>query len=313
MKDKSNIIFMGIDVSKSSLDIYLSGSHSKIGNDAKSITKFIKNKTKIDSKEIFCVLESTGGYERLSIRLLSEFGVKVHRAHPNKVHSFAKASGHFAKTDKLDAKLLERYAEFVYGDVQIHTSKSESMEELSGLRSLERSLENELHAYQCRAKHCSGKSKKLIDKHIRELKKRIKEASEEIEDMISNDKELRQKQDLLVSYKGVGKKIANSLISELPELGSLHRKKVAGLVGVAPKTSQSGQKEYYARISGGRFYVRKALYMAALVAMRYNPDMKLFYNKLTERGKAPKVALVAVMRKIITTLNCMIKYNKFYA
>lgn len=313
MNNKSNIIFMGIDVSKANLDISLSGAYSRIINNSKSIINFIKSNITSDSKEVFCALESTGGYERLAIKLLNEYGIKVHRAHPNKVHAFAKASGHFAKTDKLDAKLLERYADFTYGRVRTHSLKPEVLEELCSLRSLERSLEKELHAYQCRLKHLIGKAKKFADQHIKNLQNKIESVSRAIEEAIHSDQELKDKQRLLMSYKGVGKKVANSLISDLPELGMLQRKKIAGLVGVAPKTNESGQREYQARIFGGRFYVRKALYMSALVAVRHNSRMKLFYEGFIKRGKAPKVALVAIMRKIIITLNSMLKYNKFYS
>ena len=115
------------------------------------------------------------------------------------------------------------------------------------------------------------------------------------------------------SYKGVGKKTASVLLVALPELGDLNNKQIASLVGLAPKTNESGKKINKAHISGGRFFVRKALYMAALVATRYNDNMRIFYDRLITKGKAPKIALVAVMRKIIICLNSMIKNNSFFA
>jgi transposase len=125
--------------------------------------------------------------------------------------------------------------------------------------------------------------------------------------------DLKHKHDLLVSYKGIGKKTASVLLVALPELGTLNNKQIASLVGLAPKTNESGKKINKAHISGGRFFARRALYMAALVATRYNNNIRIFYDRLIAKGKAPKIALVAVMRKIIICLNSMIKNNTFFA
>lgn len=311
MKANDNKIFLGIDVSKKTLDISLSGKHYKINNSNKAILSFIKNN--IAGTEIsLAVLESTGGYEILAIKLLSEAGIAVHKAHPNKVHAFAKASGHFAKTDKLDAKLLARYASFIYEDDLPCAVFDKKILELQQLRSIERSLEDDLHAYQCRSDHLIGKALAIAKKQIKHIKNELLKVAKDIEDLIDGDDNLKTKKHLLTSYKGVGKKIANSLITELPELGKLDKKEIASLVGVAPRTHESGQKIGKGHIAGGRFYVRKAIYMAALVAMRYNAKMKKFYDELIAKGKPAKIALVAIMRKIIVCLNAMLKNNEFY-
>lgn len=304
----SKEIFIGIDVSKETLDISIAGKHYKIANTQEAVSIFY-SKHVIGYKVKLCVLESTGGYERDVLRTLQEYGVPVHRAHPNKVYAFAKAKGHFAKTDRLDAILLESYAKFVDGEEKGDKLVSAQEQSLKELRSLEHSLEEHLHANQCRLEHTKDKAKIYLQKQIDFTKEQLTEIRKDIEQVISDEPDLKAKSDLLMSYKGVGKKTASVLLIELPELGKLSHKQIANLVGVAPKTFQSGKIIGKGHINGGRFFVRKALYMAALVAVRYNEKMKLTYNNLISVGKPAKVALVAVIRKIIICLNAMIKNN----
>lgn len=245
--------------------------------------------------------------------MLNKAGVRVHRAHPNKVYSFAKVCNHFAKTDKLDAILLEKYAEFIAKDQTLPIiTLDETQMELQSLCSVEQDLQATLHAHQCRADHLEGKALHHMQKQIDSIKKQLTELSSDIEQVINENEQLQNKQQLLTSYKGVGKKTANTLIVELPELGKLNHKEIASLVGLAPKTNESGKKIAKGHISGGRFYVRKSLYMAALVAARYNDKMKILYDRLIQSGKPAKVALVALMRKIIVCLNAMVQNNQIY-
>ena len=309
--DKKNKIFIGIDVSKATLDISISGRHTKIQNTKSAINKFIEAELTAVEVEL-CVLESTGGYERLVALLLTEADIRVHRAHPNKVHAFAKASGHFAKTDRLDSKLLEKYAVFIKDDKITEVKFSKELLELQSLRSVEIDLSDTLHAEQCREKMLIGEALKHKQKHIAFIKKELEAVVEEIEKIVMNNEKMRKKQELLISYKGVGKKTANALIADLPELGSMTHKEVASLIGVAPKTNESGKKIGKGHISGGRFYARKNLYMSALVASVRNKHMKIKYQEMLAKGKAAKVALTAIMRKIIVCLNAMIKENKLY-
>lgn len=149
--------------------------------------------------------------------------------------------------------------------------------------------------------NATGKAREYIERQIEFAEKQLEQMRQDIEDVIDSDPELKGKNELLISYKGIGPKTASVLLTEVPELGRLENREIACLVGVTPKTSESGRKVSKAQIKGGRFYARKALYMSALVAMRHN-----------RRMKAAKVALVAVMRKIIVCLNAMIKNNNFY-
>lgn len=309
----NNKFFMGIDVSKATLDISLAGNSFHINNTPKSIAIFLTNEVlaKNFNLKLTC-LESTGGYEAVAIKSLHHYNIPVHRAHPNRVHSFAKAAGHFAKTDKLDAKLLEKYAAFVASEEKGDVSLPDYYFELQQLRAVECDLMDMLHAHQCRLQNKGGLVKKYLEKQINFMKKQLEAIRADMRQIIDTNVDLKQKKQIITSFKGVAEQTTAALLADLPELGSLTKKEIASLVGVAPKTYESGTKQLAGHISGGRFYVRKALYMAALVASRYNQSMKLFYDRLLSAGKPKKVALVAIMRKIIVCLNAMIKNNAVY-
>lgn len=311
-------VFVGIDVSKLTLDIAWTLNSKaktlKIKNNLQAINSFLdKELLPIKNQIKLVVLESTGGYESLAIKLLLQNKIPTHRAHPSRVYNFAKASNHFAKTDKLDSILLEKYASFISKEEAGDQEISPEILQLQSLRKIERDLETSIHGLKCRLDHLDGKSASYIKKQIQFAQNQLKNLEADIQNIIKLSPELNHKFNLLQTYKGIGKKIASSLIAELPELGSLNNKEIANLVGVAPKTSESGRKINKSHISGGRFYVRKALYMGALVAFRSNHKMKEFYARLIEKSKSPKVALVAIMRKIIICLNAMVRDNKEYS
>ena len=236
----------------------------------------------------------------------------VHRAHPNRVHAFAKASGHFAKTDKLDAKLLEKYACFVSDKEKGDLPKSDAFYKIQALRNIECDLMDMIHATQCRIKMSDPQITNYLRRQLAFFNKELEKVRENIEKIVSTNNEFKKKRKLMMSVPGIAKQVSNALIADLPELGSISNKQIASLTGVAPKTYESGTTFAKGHIFGGRFYVRKALYMAALVATRFNTRMKIFYNRLLAAGKAKKVALVAVMRKMIVCLNAMIKNNESY-
>lgn len=312
--NKKNNLFIGIDVSKFTLDISFGGKYLKINNTDKEISDFIDKEILLAKKlpALVC-LESTGGYEKIAMQAFWSASIPIHRAHPNKVHAFAKAAGHFAKTDKLDSKLLEKYAAFVFDQEKGDLALMQPTVELQELRNVERRFMDDLHASKCRLQLIKGSGSKYLLKQIKFINNQIKLVRLEIDKLIDSDEDLRGKRELLTSYKGVGKQVSNALLAELPELGNLNSKEIASLVGVAPKLQHSGMKNPNGHIFGGRFHIRKALYMSALVAIRYNERMKSFYQRLVAAGKAKKIALTAVMRKIIVCLNSMLKNNAFYA
>lgn len=296
----------GIDVSKSWLDISINKKVTRIDQVEKSIKSFIKAHTG-SSKPDLVVLESTGGYEKLAMNCLRKAGILVHIAHPNRVRDYAKAKGCLAKTDKLDANVLEEYGHFVDPKC-IRELPGDVEQELNALNSRLVQLKEMRHQECCRLGVVRDKQiKKSHQSMIKILDRKIEAIEGYLRKIIASERALSEKYKLLRSMKGVGDVLATTLIAELPELGKLTKKEVAALVRVAPLTRQSGKKTGKARTQYGRHAVRKVLYMAALVAAHHNPKMKVFYKRLLDNGKLKKVALVAVMRKMIVTLNAMVK------
>jgi transposase len=309
----NNKLFMGIDISQETADISFKGKHFKIKNTHQDLSLFIEKKIEETNMipTLVC-LESTGGYEKKAIRCFQGHNIPIHRAHPNKVYSFAKASGHFTKTDKLDAQLLEKYANFVHDKEKGDKPVSQATEALQTLKKVENDFMQDLLAYKNRLRLCEKESIKYIKKHIQFLQEQLVAIQRDIQGIIASDIELKRKKDILVTHVGVAEKTASVLLAELPELGTLNSKQIACLVGVAPKRYESGKKKFNGHISGGRFYVRKSLYMVALVSAVHDQRMKVFYDRLCATGKAKKIVLVALMRKIIICLNAMIKNNQVY-
>lgn len=300
---------IGIDVAKDKLDIFKKGDKKSqiFKNNAKSIKSFIKQINK-NSSHYLIVMENTGGYEKLAYRLFSESNIKVHIAHPNRVSYFAKQKGFFAKTDSIDAEILMQFGEQeeIKADKK-YNRNDELKKELSSRRA---QIIDQITIEKCRLKeHLTSVVKKSIKRTIKLLTNELNIIDNKITEIIEGDDDTAKKSILLQSFKGVGKVTASTLVCLMPELGSLTRAQAACLCGVAPRNRDSGSKNGRRMISGGRFYVRKILYMASLSAIRFNPDMKLYYTRLKAQGKESKVALTAVMRKIIITLNAMLRDN----
>lgn len=307
-QERRDLVFAGMDVSKDTLDIYVAGKNYHIPNREYDILAFIDGA--LNGVEVgLCVLESTGGYERVALKALHQRAIAVHCAHPNRVYAFAKACNHFAKTDRLDAFLLSKYAYFISEEEGGDPIEQKEYQEIKQLRHLARTIENDLHAAQCRLKQYPSNCRLFLEEQISFFKKQIKEITQRTQWIVAQNEELRKKTALMQSMPGIGQKTATMIIAELPELGSLNRKQIASLAGLAPKTHESGKKVKLAHIQGGRFFARKPLYMCALVAARHCSKMKTIYVNLIARGKPKKVALVAVMRKMLVWLNAMLKNN----
>jgi transposase len=305
--------YWGIDVSKKWLDIATGDRVIRIDQTQDAIENFLSQIDDLKQVETLITLESTGGYERMAIEYFSKKGFKVNVAHPTKVKSFARAKGRLAKTDAIDANVLREYGRFIEF-AEIRELPSKIMQELRSLGSRVEQLKEMHHQESCRLGIALEEvAKESIRFILQALKAEIEKIEEEMYKKISSSQELKEKYDLVRTMKGVGPTLALKLISSLPELGIANKKEIAALVGVAPITHQSGQKTGKAMTKYGRHGVRKILYMGALAASRHNSRFKYFYEKLIAAGKPKKVALVAVMRKMLIILNAMVMSRKAFS
>ena len=301
------LIFVGIDVSKERLDVAIrpSSERESVTNDEAGIEALIQRLRKIQASVI--VLEATGGFERSVTRALTSAELAVVVVNPRQVRDFAKATGQLAKTDSIDAEVLARFAEAVRP--ALRPLPDEVSLELRALIARRRQITEMIVAERNRLSKASKLLRKRIEVHIRWLEAELQRADKDLDQSIRQSPIWQENQDLLQSVPGVGPVISRTLIGELPELGQLNRKQIAALVGIAPLNRDSGTFRGRRTIWGGRASVRAVLYMAALVASRRNTVIRAFYTRLRNAGKAPKVALVACMRKLLTILNAMIKHK----
>jgi transposase len=299
--------FVGIDVSKAQLDILVNpqGFKESFGNGSEGVGRLVQWLHEI--KPTLIVVEATGGYERAAVRACVTEGLPVVVANPRQVRDFAKAMGKLAKTDSIDAAVLARFAEAVRPEMR--PLPDQATEELRALIARRRQITEMIVAESNRLGGASKSVARRIAAHIHWLRKDLARADKDLDQSIRQSPIWREKEDLLTSVPGVGPVVSCTLVAELPELGSLNRKKIAALVGVAPLNRDSGTLRGRRTIWGGRASVRAALYMAALVAKTYNPVIRSFYVRLIDAGKPHKVALVACMHKLLTILNAMIKHK----
>ncbi len=298
--------YIGADISKDKIDVYFSiqATHKTIKNTEEGIRKFIKTLDR--TSQPLVVMEYTGGYEKVFCQLLARADIGFHASCPSRVYHFAKQKGYFAKTDSLDAEIIAQFG--VQEKLEANTPASRVEIELNELSSRRGQLVDTLVAEKNRLKsHLSKVIRSSIKRTIKQLEREILLIEEKTKARIKKDEKKHEVFKRLQTFKGVGEKVAMGLVPGLNELGRLSRTEIAALVGVAPKNHDSGRKTGKRRIMGGRFTIRKLLYMSALVAIRHNPTMKTCYEKLKQKGKASKVALVAVMRRIIITLNAMLR------
>lgn len=290
---------IGIDVGKYELVAYWDGQYVTLRNDEKELQAWFK-KQKIALKAVdLIVYEPTGGYERKLQKCLDFHKLPYRRVHANHVRAYSKAMGISAKTDKIDAKILSEFA------VKMELSPRAVVAIEPDLKALltrrEQLIEMRLQEKN-RLDTCDALLAKWIEKNISQLNKQLKKIEEEIKDYIDGHPEVAKLLGLYSSIPGIGKITALQLIVDLPELLEENDKVLAALVGLAPWNRDSGTKIGRRQTRGGRIRVRGLLYMAALVAARFNPEMKAFYLKLKQKGKATKVALIAVAHKLLGIL-----------
>ena len=297
--------FVGIDVSKAQLDVAFrpSGERVQVSNSESGIAELVGRM--LASPPTLVVLEATGGYQAALVASLAIAKVATAVVNPRQVRDFAKATGRLAKTDALDAEVLAHFAEVIRPEPR--PLVDEQTLALEALVTRRRQVVEMIIAEKNRLAQSHKSLRATIKAHINFLQRELQEINRELDGMLRASPLWREHEDLLRSAKGVGRITIATLFAELPELGTLDRKRIAALVGVAPLNRDSGTHRGRRMIWGGRASVRAALYMAALVASRHNPVIRRFYERLCAAGKPKKLALTACMRKLLTILNAMVR------
>ena len=299
--------FVGIDVSKAVLDVAVAptGDAWSVANSTEGIAQLVGRLREVSPKLI--VLEASGGLERRAIAALAGAGLPVVAVNPRQVRDFAKATGRLAKTDAIDAAVLALFADRIRPEIR--PLRDEQTQELEALVIRRRQVVDMITAEKNRlaAAPPSKRVRTAIDRTIKWLQKQLEEIDSDLDSAVKGSPAWRENEDFLRSAKGVGKVLSRTLLSMLPELGTLGKKQISALVGVAPLNRDSGTHRGRRSIWGGRAHVRAVLYMSALAAVRFNPVIRAFHQRLIAAGKLPKVALVACMRKLLTILNAMIR------
>ena len=305
----AQITWVGVDICQAHLDIHilLSNESFQYPNNISGIKKLIEKLTEFSDVRV--VFESTGGLERLLVSSLDAAEISMAMVNPRKVRAFATALGS-AKTDALDAHVIALFAQSLKPEPLVVSNHDSQV--FSDLVKRRRQLVSMKVAEQNRLSRAPQAVKADIEEHIAQLTERIEALSLAINEQARQQKDWKRKHKILLSFPGVGEVTAALCLAELPELGQLNEKAIARLVGVAPLNHDSGKHQGKRMIQGGRAHVRSGLYMAALVASQKNPIIRQFYERLLKRGKLPKVALTACIRKTLIILNAMIRDNQLW-
>jgi len=296
---------VGIDVSKRRLDVCLlpEGQSFVLSNDQEGVDELLSRLEGV--RPTLVVLEATGRYERLAATSIAARGIAVAVVNPRQARDFAKAIGRLAKTDRIDAFVLARFAAAVEPAPSVIPDEEAQL--LQHILARRRQILSMLVAENNRLQMAPQALQKRIRAHVRWLEKELSRTDGDLDEAIEGSVTFKENEALLRSVPGVGPVLARTLLAELPELGKLTHKRLCALVGVAPFNRDSGKRRGKREVWGGRAAVRAALYMGALVASRHNPTIKEFYERLLAAGKPKKVALVACMRKLLSILNALMR------
>jgi transposase len=299
-------VFVGIDVAKDRLDVHLrpSGEALAVGRDAAGLTVLVERLA--DLAPALVVLEATGGFEVTVAATLGAAQLPLAVVNPRQIRDFARATGRLAKTDRLDAEAIARFAEAIRPEPR--PLPDAAVRALAELVARRRQLVEMIGSESQRRRQLRDpRLIRRLDAHLAWLQRELSEIETDLDAAVRTSPAWRATEDLLASVPGIGKTSARTLIAELPELGTLDRRKIASLVGVAPVNRDSGAFRGRRMVLGGRASVRKALYMPTLTAIRRNPAIRALYARLIARGKPAKVAITACMRKLLTILNAILK------
>lgn len=298
-------IVVGIDVSNDRLDVHVrpAGSVLSFGRDAAGIEALVGELSGVAPSVI--AVEATGGFETVVVASLVAAGLPVVVVNPAQVRAFAIALGQRAKTDPIDAQVIAHFAEAT--KPQVRELPDAATLALADLVARRRQIIQMIVAERAREKRASARARKSIVRLLKTLQSELSALDADIDESVRGSAIWREKEDLLASVPGVGPTIARTMLAEMPELGSLDRRQIAALAGLAPFTRQSGKWRGKSFISGGRASVRAILFMGAMTAMRWNPALRTFHQRLRSAGKPKMVALIAVARKLLTILNAILR------
>lgn len=305
---------VGVDVSKRTLDVCLlpgeggapEGESFVVANDREGVDEILRRLARPGRSPKLVVMEATGRYERLAATTLAAAGIAVAIVNPRQARDFAKAMGRLAKTDRIDAFVLARFARAM--EPRTSVIPDEEAQYLQDILARRRQLIEMLVSENNRLGTAREEAlQKRIRAHIEWLRKEISRTDGDLDAAVEGNAAFKASESMLRSVPGVGRVLSRTLLAELPELGAINHKRLCALVGVAPFNRDSGQRSGKREAWGGRASVRATLYMGTLVATRHNPVIEEFYEKLLDAGKPKKVALVACMRKLLTILNALMR------
>lgn len=303
-----DIMYVGIDVSKDRLDVHVVPSKEAfaVARNGEGLAELNDRLGRMGAAVV--AVEATGGFETVVAASLAGAGLPVVVVNPAQVRAFAQAMGKRAKTDPIDAAMIARFVEATRPEIRpLPDEQTQALGELVARR---RQIIQMMVAERQRLTRLPARLRKSCERVIRVLEKELAALDQDIDDIVRGSPTWREKEDLLASVPGIGPTIARTLLAELPELGTLGRRQIAALAGLAPWTRRSGKWIGKSFIGGGRATVRSALFVGAMVAARHNPTLKLFHQRLTAGGKAKMVALIAVARKLLTILNAILRDKK---
>ncbi|WP_299776417.1 IS110 family transposase [uncultured Pseudoteredinibacter sp.] len=303
-------INVGIDTSSTQLDIYVrpTGQFFSVKNDKEGIKNAVKDIQVLKPSRV--LIESTGRLELEFVIAAHKAGLPIVVCNPGQVRQFAKAAGRIAKTDKLDAMDIAHYGEAM--KPRLSSIKPEKLRAISDLLTVRSQCLEMSTMQKNRLKRMPKTVHKPIQNILKSIKKELDSIDKQLNKLVDSVSEWRQKRDLLLSAKGVGNVLAYTLMSELPELGTLNRKQIAALVGIAPMNRDSGSYQGKRYIRGGRHRVRTVLFVSMMSAIQCHPKLKPMYERMVAAGKPKKVALIACMRKQLIILNVMVKNNTYW-
>lgn len=302
--------YIGIDVSKPLLDVHFLplGTHDQFPNHKKGFQSLIKRIQKQLGQNVLIGFEATGGYEQPLLQALGQAHLPCALLNPRQVRDFAKACGKLAKTDRVDAKIIALFLQKMQPPTSKPLDPSERLLAEQQTRRIQ--LINMITMEKNRLDKVSHDMRKSIERIIEALQEELEFIDDALLKTAESSPKLQDNLLRLKTFKGIGITTALGLIATLPELGTLSNKQIAALAGLAPFNRDSGARTGHRQVWGGRASVRRVLYMATVVAIRFNPQIKAFYDRLIQQGKAKMLALTACMRKMITILNTMIKHQQ---